>query len=488
MIFRCNSPKTRVTTWLDVYKRQILRRLGREVTDILGRDPIADIVFRHLGMEFETYFRAKIEQIYAGPGSESNKPFVRQFSSQDFGGTRAWLEKDYTEKKEHNIGRNYDDFRDLIIKSKSDEEDIRDNINHRVRWSRNPQDWGYTFIETIKQDRLELINDDILIGFILTSAFEPNVMAATAFKELSPEYDFPGYLLAGAHYLLLPVELLLRFTASDPTRIGFRTIDDILTRVERLRSNTVVDSAGKVIDYRARARNLEDSMRKKHPVRAKAVSQLLSRCLELADTGSLLSVLHHSLEESSARKAIEITILRDSEDKSTARWAHVAEELIRPLTSAEPDGSDRERCQFFASLVINASNNLKVKKADRLAVLGLLAQTIQTLWESAFTMKIEEDVRDVADDYVCSSMIDGRCVYFSNFMPVGEEKFTRTIFVDLGMTPYQRARVLSRLCDILTYRSVPIRDMDRVKAAIEALNEFNRTLNDICLLYTSRCV
>jgi uncharacterized membrane-anchored protein len=76
-------------------------------------------------------------------------------------------------------------------------------------------------------------------------------------------------------------------------------------------------------------------------------------------------------------------------------------------------------------------------------------------------------------------MVEGRCIYFSNFMPFGMEKFTRTIFVDVDLSDYQRARMLQRLSDILTYRSIPLRDLDRVKSAIEALNDLNRRLSDI---------
>ena len=82
------------------------------------------------------------------------------------------------------------------------------------------------------------------------------------------------------------------------------------------------------------------------------------------------------------------------------------------------------------------------------------------------------------DDFVCSRAIDDRALYFSNFRPMdkgdaGREcNFTRT-FIDCGLTNYQRARLARRLCEVATYRMSCIKDISRIRAMQDGLDELN---------------
>jgi uncharacterized membrane-anchored protein len=83
------------------------------------------------------------------------------------------------------------------------------------------------------------------------------------------------------------------------------------------------------------------------------------------------------------------------------------------------------------------------------------------------------------DDFICSRVIDDRALYFSNFRPIEkgepgfEGNFTRTFFIDFGLTNYQRARLARRLCEVATYRMSCIKDIGRIRAMQDGLDELN---------------
>jgi hypothetical protein len=82
-------------------------------------------------------------------------------------------------------------------------------------------------------------------------------------------------------------------------------------------------------------------------------------------------------------------------------------------------------------------------------------------------------------DFVSCYVIDRRSVYFTNFYASGKDGFTRTYFIDLAAQGYQRGRLAQRLCDIATYRSISIRDINRVRAMIRGMDELGGELNAI---------
>jgi hypothetical protein len=126
-----------------------------------------------------------------------------------------------------------------------------------------------------------------------------------------------------------------------------------------------------------------------------------------------------------------------------------------------------------------------VTDAEKSEILRLNADLTRVFWHATFRHTIDRSALQVGDDFVGSAMADGRCIYFSNFMPFGDERFTRTIFVDIDLGHYQRARVLQRLSDILTYRSVPLHDLNQVTTAIDALIDMNRLLNNVQVKLTT---
>ena len=82
-------------------------------------------------------------------------------------------------------------------------------------------------------------------------------------------------------------------------------------------------------------------------------------------------------------------------------------------------------------------------------------------------------------DFICCFVVDRRGVYLSNFQSSGADKFTRTIFVDLALTGYQRGRLAERLCDISTHRGLCVRDLDRVRCIWQGMDEITGELNSL---------
>ena len=78
------------------------------------------------------------------------------------------------------------------------------------------------------------------------------------------------------------------------------------------------------------------------------------------------------------------------------------------------------------------------------------------------------------DDFVTSIVIDGSAVYFSNFRPHGDDAFTRTFFIDFNLAPYQRGRLVRRLCEIATYRMSCVKDLHLFYALQDGINQLNK--------------
>src|SRR5262249_15042576 len=82
-------------------------------------------------------------------------------------------------------------------------------------------------------------------------------------------------------------------------------------------------------------------------------------------------------------------------------------------------------------------------------------------------------------DFISCFVVEGRAIYFSNFQPAGDDRFTRTFFIDLAISGYQRGRLAERLQDIATFRTMCVRDVNRVRSMIRGMDELNRELNDL---------
>lgn len=98
------------------------------------------------------------------------------------------------------------------------------------------------------------------------------------------------------------------------------------------------------------------------------------------------------------------------------------------------------------------------------------------LWTAGGQRK-ENSPRPNPQDFVSCYVVDRMALYFTNFRPLGDLGFTRTLFIDFAMQGYQRGRLGQRLCDIATYRSISIRDINRVRAMIRGMDEISSDLN-----------
>jgi uncharacterized membrane-anchored protein len=81
-------------------------------------------------------------------------------------------------------------------------------------------------------------------------------------------------------------------------------------------------------------------------------------------------------------------------------------------------------------------------------------------------------------DFISCYVVDRRAIYFTNFLPLPDDRFTRTLFIELALNGFQRGRLVERLTDIATFRSLCVRDNNRVRAMVRSTDEISRALND----------
>jgi len=110
---------------------------------------------------------------------------------------------------------------------------------------------------------------------------------------------------------------------------------------------------------------------------------------------------------------------------------------------------------------------------------------LEFLWKATANTSSKKRWID-ENDFIASSVIDGRAVYFSNFRPYVDADepgngmgLTRTFFLDLGLEAFQRGRLVRRLVDLATYRLACVRDFERIRALGYGLNEIHDDLGQL---------
>jgi uncharacterized membrane-anchored protein len=341
------------------------------------------------------------------------------------------------------------------------------SFSYKLRWSRAPHSWNYTFIESAEKSQSQVERS---IDLILAAALNPTVMDAIGLRQFRTKFKFPGHNIAGAHYLFLPISHLIAFTANSSAALNLHTLDQIVARFDGLRRQSMDLEA-----FNRRTRMMRVRLRRPYKLNARRslVRIAVALCLDILPREQIVAL--------AAASPAADAILRLGQRPEPAAAALVG--LIE--TSPNLD-QNFEVCEFMGELFKAAiqSRGLK-KKVDLVSqLMTTIGDLTAAFWECTFAVIIDNEAPDdsvaaVSKDFVCSAMVERRCIYFSNFVPYGEDRFTRTIFLDLGLRPYQRGRILQRLCDLSTYRSIPMRDLDRVRAAVRALDELNPHLNDI---------
>lgn len=259
------------------------------------------------------------------------------------------------------------------------------------------------------------------------------------------------------------------------------------TLVEDIRKHRNLDSGAALDEHEIlrRARALIDVVASQSD-RVPMVLKLMSCCLDEMSVVELENILNEHVGSRPIKTRIIDAIRTDRVPSDYQQMTLAEYKATKILEITRLDGAAlREPTVylFLGRLIRAALRRARARTEDNgfryKAILSTIADITKFFWEMALSWTTNPVMNDAQDDYVSSTMEDGQCIYFSNFVPTGSEMFTRTVFVDLGLSPHERGRILQRLCDILTYRAMAIRDIDRAQLAINCLYELNRELNSV---------
>jgi hypothetical protein len=329
----------------------------------------------------------------------------------------------------------------------------------RLRWYRSNQFWAYTFFETFRDPPPEKQEDQsifatsrhltlgeqetamlalnynnciakyliVLLDFLLTPSEHSELESEQRRRELG--LDYPGKLLAGAHYAFVPVGLLIALVVCPKWCSGqlmqihsLAGLSPHVQALNRLASSNIVT----LPEYRELCSLLEEMGSGKFASTLRALAEADScgpqEPLSIVDLLQLGSKIY--------------AWIRREKDRAD-RWGRVITRLAIVFWTSI--GHDKERIGQSAILSRNYH------------------------------------------DFISCYVVDRRAVYFTNFLPLPDDRFTRTLFVELALNGFQRGRLTERLSDIATFRSLCVRDNNRVRAMIRSTDEISHALNDLVI-------
>jgi hypothetical protein len=292
-------------------------------------------------------------------------------------------------------------------------------IDEYLIWRRGAQNWRYTFYHGVYEYPAEEADDGIaafLIKFLSSAALKdsfpsPRVLDHELDHTAALHYTLPGTRIGGAQYFVIPAELLLLTLARLPDLCSLAKLE--LTPLPQLQT-----ANGRTAD----------------------------KCLE-----ELISLSKRAFQEGGRVPAFEAASI-----KSPKELLHVLRDLR----------------VWLHELMYRVQN--KSQWADEFY--HAFAGVSELCWKHIYD-SVKQPYGH--DDFICSRVIEGRALYFSNFRPLDLDDhgrdcgFTRTFFVDFGLTVYQRARLVRRLCEIATYRMSCMKDISRIRAMQVGLDELN---------------
>jgi hypothetical protein len=296
-------------------------------------------------------------------------------------------------------------------------------VDEYLVWRRGEQNWRYTFYEGIYEfpdetaaDRLSGFLGRFLASASLEDSFPSKGRLADELKDdATDQYSLPGKRIGGAQYFIVPIGLLLVLMAR---------FDDV--------RDTVKPKPALKFDADLRTADRRD----------------LQKCID--------------------------AILDVGENLAKKEMADFSNHLRnQPLTSPADVIRMVERAARWLKVVVE---RLDAKSVHHPHFFSAFAGLTELCWKLIYA---DAGQSYGHDDFVCSRVIDNRALYFSNFRPIdkadaGREcDFTRTFFIDCGLTDYQRARLARRLCEVATYRMSCIKDISRIRAMQDGLDELN---------------
>jgi Protein of unknown function (DUF3422) len=238
-------------------------------------------------------------------------------------------------------------------------------------------------------------------------------------------YPFPGTRAAGAQYFLIPAELLLL----------------ILTHIQPL-SVRYFDQ-----ESPAKIAAMQAQMGFEGPKKTLCDLEEIILEQEKRNHEATWKTLAQLLEESSSDIDGFMAAVGAIKDRVTSIQHKFDQRVL------EDDGTAKKQAESFYQGFVTMA---------------------ELLWRTIYAT---EACNLGYDDFVASTVIDGRAIYFSNFRPYEKLGFTRTFFLDFCLSPYQRGRLVRRLCEIATYRMSCVSDFNLFQALQEGINTLNNEFN-----------
>jgi hypothetical protein len=423
--------------------------------------------------------RFKIES----PFKPRTEPEIK--AQERLGGLISWFDAEYSMKKYYDAGRqvgkhlvgsvgaNRKFFPTSGPKWRSAASEIEPVFDDYVLWRRGDRNWRYTFFDS-SYDYLESRTPKLgtFIASLLQSLDLVHSFGDALNKDVALDlYPFPGSRISGAQYFVIPAELLL-LTAANLSPLVARYCDD--PHKERLAGNMRLHfTSANNRSFKQCLETLDELerlMRSATSGAAKPVESATgigSRNRRATDkkAPNQQSAGHDLADRSSEKPLSELVFVNDVAEAALQKAAKNLRDRLRPVY------------QWVSDAVTKQTDEARYWQQR---FLSCFVEISEILWKTIYAT----DVHTLGqDDFVSSSVIDGRAIYFSNFRPFetdptrGAFGFTRTFFIDFQLMPYQCGRLVRRLCDVATYRMSCVKDNNRLQALSDGVSQLNEDFN-----------
>jgi uncharacterized membrane-anchored protein len=411
---------------------------ARASADALAAPPSAPL-FRSAEGSLEGKDEIQVDSSFADVEAEQTRP------TGGLGGLISWFEVSDRLEADHNIvGTNLNNLKIFSLAPPTERTGgLAPVLDKYLLWRRGDRNWRYTFYEgsfgytqprnselTTAPSDLDQFLQRLFHSRDISKSFPSPTLDIFSSNPSASEYPFPGTRAAGAQYFLLPAELLLLILAN----IHFWSSKYLAINA---RLQALVDAASDRFD------KVKDTL-----------TGLESALLQLDPKNEVST---ESLAHLLGRRPTEMTDLIWLAGEVRVRIDLMQQALARGVLGK--DGSVRPKAQEFYLSFVTMS---------------------EALWRVIY---LTPEHRLGYDDFVASTVIDCRAIYFSNFRPYERIGFTRTFFIDMNLAPYQRGRLVRRLCEIATYRMSCVTDFNLFQAMQDGINSIN---NDFNLLVARR--
>jgi hypothetical protein len=112
---------------------------------------------------------------------------------------------------------------------------------------------------------------------------------------------------------------------------------------------------------------------------------------------------------------------------------------------------------------------LMLSSSGRVAIDELIAQFAKPLFGSMFRVRITTSQQTEGPELIVSRLASNRAYLISDLVPTRPALMVTGVIIDIGMSSQQRGRLIQRLGDVSTFRTLVLRDLANVRTAHDGL-------------------